>query len=182
MYLKTLASAVDVNSLIDKTHITTFGLVLLITGIALVFISAVLLFDLAFLLVFFRGKGPVGSPTRNQVITRAGVCALLVMSAGGALVLTGTQRPNPAAVSVKAFATEYPDLTLHAEDIDCIESMVQRRYRDRSESCSAIRKVDSDFAKVEFFTYQGKFAIAGPSGIEITSDADIGAPYDETSK
>ena len=182
MNLQTLASAVDVNSLIDTTHITTFGLVLLVTGVVLVGISVIFLFDVAALLIFFRGKGPVGSPTRNQVITRVGVCVLLVMSAVGALVLTGTQRPNTDAVIVKAFASEYPDLTLHAEDIDCIKSMVQRRYRDRAESCSAIRKVDGDFAKVEFFTYQGKFAIAGPSGIEITSDADIGVKENEASK
>jgi hypothetical protein len=160
MNLTTLTSAVDVERLQDDSSLSLQSGMLIPLAACLAAIST---------FVALRSIGTKGS--RKAFLS---VIALtLFAGSASSLFLMESQRPDADDVVTKAFAAEYPDLTMYADDLDCIDTMLNAGWDGPAKTCSATRKVDGGFAKVEYAKYRGKFVVTTPGGTNVTADSDL---------
>jgi hypothetical protein len=171
----TLATAVDVDALVSNANPSN-GLWLAFAVLVVGGIAASIYTVVGLVMLYGSSSDEEGGPKRTRD-TRGWFIApfalVLAVTLLGSAALVSSHAPDSEAEIIKAFRAEYPNLTLTAEDIDCVESIVIEADGDEADSCAANRQVEGGFAKVEFSKYRGQFVVTTPGGATVTSDSDL---------
>jgi hypothetical protein len=106
------------------------------------------------------------SVIRGALATLGSLLAFSV--AAGCLIALAEAKPNPDEAIAAAFRTEYPHLTLNADDRRCVYFVA----KSLDDACVSKRRVDEETASVKFSAERNKLVVTA-SGRSVASDADI---------